>query len=184
MDIAVSRGLAFFYYERDELHPLFIVDSILSSTRGTRAPWLGAPPFGGSAPPAYGLLRLAGVRPPAGNRGAPARGVDVKPPSPRPPGPGPGPGPRGPLPQGPGRPQDGDPGSRIRDLRGPRSPGSSGPGPGGPSGAPRGSPAPWRGVDVKPLRRRAPGAPKRAKKPEKRLFRVFPGKKAKNGPFC
>jgi len=83
--------------------------------------------------------RSAGPR----NRGAPARGVDVKPPSARAPGRGPRPlrGSGGPFwaPPAPGR---GIPGSGIRGLPGPLVPGPSGRGPESPPGPPGASRAP------------------------------------------
>jgi len=101
--------------------------------------------FGENAP-FWGFSPSRGSRPlpdPPGYRGAPARGVDVKPPSPGLPGPGPGfPGPPG----WPGSPP-GPPGRPPRALRGPS--GGLGPPPGGPwarvlhqplAPGPRGSP--------------------------------------------
>jgi len=175
------------------------------------------------------------LRTPAGNRGAPARGVDVKP-SPgearegppgagkglrRPPDPvrdpGGGPG----WPGAPGRPRDPVPGPRARGvLHQPLAPGPRGTrrGPGGPSGArepetpvSRGYPqnpqkrgfwalfqpdpqnpekgvtgAPARGVDVKPLSKRAPGSgkcPKRAIFPKIGVKPLFWPKMPKKGIF-
>jgi len=113
-----------------------------------------------------------------GGRRAPARGVDVKPPSRRGPGPVPGPcrhlgalpGPRGGL--GPR-----NPGSRDLDSRDPEVPDRSRrplQGPGGPPGPSA------VGVDVKPPRQIGPGGPKRPQNPQKG---GFTGKKAFFGLF-
>jgi len=94
-----------------------------------------------------------GSRPVPGYRGAPARGVDVKPPSARGPGPGPG------VPGGPWPGQDPLPGSGTsrRTLRGPSR------GPGSPSRASRSegfTSTPRAGAPRFPAAR-APGAPGR-----------------------
>jgi len=101
-------------------------------------------PVPGDSPGALPGPRIPGS--PAGNRGAPARGVDVKPPSRgRPRG---SPGPRDPGTPGQGPP----PGAGPREAWDPRIPGSPDPGTpvpgtsGTPSRGPRGLPAPSRGV--------------------------------------
>jgi len=135
--------------------------------------------------PLWGSPTRGVPRDPRRNRGAPARGVDVKPHSPAPPVPGSGTlGTRDPSPRGAGEPRgpgSGIPGPRSQD---PGSPGPSGPGRRALSGSPGSFQAPWRGVDVKPLRQAGSRRPKRAEKPEKRLFRGIPAKKAIFGTFC
>jgi len=59
-------------------------DSLTSSGRAAGAKASCPAPFWGSAPPACGLLPPRGGGTARGNRGAPARGVDVKPPRPGP----------------------------------------------------------------------------------------------------
>jgi len=126
-------------------------------------------PFSGKTPKIgdFGLPGPRALPDPGGYRGAPARGVDVKPPSGR--GPGPGPGvPRGLLAgQDPSR----GPETSRRGLRGPsrglgapsRAPGARvlhqplAPGPRGSGGPGTGVPGPPRGPG-KPLRR-GRGAP-------------------------
>jgi len=111
-----------------------------------------------------------GQQPPAGNRGAPARGVDVKPPRAA------SRGPRGPGLLSPSQaPGGGGPRIPGSGSRGPGPAGQPGRGPGGLPGAPRalGDPSAL-GVDVKPLRREGPEGPKRPKNP---VFGVFPTKR-------